>query len=104
MKSITAFELTQALRVTPDQVAGLLERGEIAYFMVDGEVRVLEDEVWRFIRESSEKASRATAGNVLMGNQVWRNLMADDPSLAATVRALETTPGTFGDKLKRAVD
>lgn len=104
MKSLTPFELTQALRVTPDHVADLLERGEITYFMVGDEVRVLEDEVWRYVRESSEKTARLTTANVLMGNQVWRNLMAKDPALEATVRAMETSPGTFGDKLKRSVD
>lgn len=103
MKTYTAYDLTQVLQATPDQVTHLLENGEIAYFMLDGQIRVLEEEVQRFISASADKAARLTAAQVLMGNQVWQNLMQADPSLAATVEALESEQNTFGGMLKRAL-
>lgn len=103
MKSYTAYDLTQILQATPDQVTQLLENGAITYFMLDGEIRVLEEELRRFISESAGKAARLTAAQVLMDNQVWRNLMQADPSLMATVEALESDPDTFAGFLKRAL-
>lgn len=103
MQSFTAYELTQILRATPDQVTQLLESGDIDYFLVDGEIRVLDEEVRRYIQASAGKAARLTAAQVLMGNQVWRNLMAADPSLTATVAAVESGENTFGGLLKRAL-
>lgn len=104
MQSITPFDLTRLLQMTPEQVATLLESGEISYFMAAGEVRVLESEVQRFIYERSSQATATTVAQVLMGNQVWRNLMANDPGLLATVKALDDAPGSFGDILKQSAD
>lgn len=103
MNIMTPAELAKFLRVEPEEAAELLERGDIPYFMVAGEVRILEDAVWQFIREQSELRSRQTAAQVLMGNQVWRNLMAKDPALLATVRQMDSGPNSFGTFLKNAM-
>lgn len=104
MRTFTASELADILRATPDQATELLESGQIPYFMLGDEVRIEESAIRDFIKSQANQRSVKTTVEVLMGNQVWRNLLKNEPELNERLKREPQRPGSFGSLLRLSID
>ena len=99
---LTPHEVAEFLRLQPDQVDELLEQGELPCFEVCGERRVVLEEVEGFVARQMATANMKALGNHVVQMKVMAGVLAEDEPFREELAALEATPGTFGDLLKKA--
>ena len=99
---LTPHEVAEFLRLQPDQVDELLEQGELPCFVVCGERRVVLEEVEGFVARQMATANMKALGNHAVQMKVMAGVLAEDEPFREELAALEATPGTFGDLLKKA--
>lgn len=100
---LTADDVAEVLRITPEQVGQLLDSGELQCFEVlSGERRIVAASLTEFI----DRRTRKKRSQVLMapGNQfdALARVIAEDHSLREQFASMDATPGTFGDMLRNA--
>lgn len=92
--SLTIDGLAAILELRTDQVEGLLTSGEMPFFRIAGEVRILTSDVTDYITQSRSAANAETVTAVLMNHSAWRSHIQGAPAIPATLASTEQ--GTFG--------
>lgn len=100
---LTPEEVAELLRITPVEVIGLVQNGDLAGMPIASHWRVRAESIKDFLRKGLQKENVRAIGRALNDPARWATVLREFPDLMRTIEPEEHPPDSFGAFLKDAL-